>query len=147
MKRALSFLSDFWHSGLHLLLVFIIALSTYWYYEDDAYIFLDVIQDKQTVKSGSFLRIERNICPTKENVEVYVWRFIVDKEDGTQYLVSHSPYPPVYTCGDLHLKKFVPSYIPDGEYQYVVVATYNINPMIKATKILQPVDFEVRNGE
>ena len=146
MKKMLSFLSDFWHSGLHILLVFIAALSAYWYYEDDVYEFRYVEQEYQVIESGSFLSIKRDVCPAKGNVEMYVWRFAVD-EEGIQYLISHSPYPPVYTCGEIKLNRFIPSHIPEGKYKYIVVATYQINPMIKATKILQPVEFEVRNGE
>lgn len=146
MKKTLSFLSDFWHSGLHLLLVFIIILSAYWYYEDDVYKFEHVEQEKQVIKAGEFLTIKRNVCPTKANVGMHVWRFIVDK-DGRQYYVSDSDYPPAYTCGEIVLRRFIPEHIPDGSYRYFVVATYRINPMIKATKVLQPIKFEVRNGE
>ena len=138
---------DLWIFLLNVAIVLIVLMFVYWTFEKDPYQITNIAQPKPVLKSGDRLEYAREICSTKDNIEAYGFISVMD-ENNFSWPLYQGLYPPQTSgCRVIGLSRFIPSNLPNGHYRYNMVLLYKKNAIRSVKKILEPVEFEVRNGE
>lgn len=142
MKKVKAALFQTWEITLYVILVAVVCVNAYWYYEEDSYIFGTTPIPPQTINRGGIVSFERYACPRKADVKVEVMSQI-RFEDGYLLRIGGYTHPPIKECGTIGVKKFIPYHIEAGNYEFVVTLEYQINPLKSMTKVLTPIEFTV----
>lgn len=135
-----------WEILLYALLASVISVTAYWYAEEDSYVFATTPQDVQVIERGGILSFERYVCPKKRDVKVDVSSYVVF-EDGYSIRIGGYKHPAIEKCAPIGVKKLIPYYIGEGKYSLSIVLEYDINPLKSVTRVLMPIEFEVKNGD
>lgn len=118
-----------------------LGVNTYWYFEKPIYQEITSNKDLGQIESGKSILMSRYVCSNKQ-LTMSAKRIFV-REDGLTFPVQ-SINLDSGLCGDVNFPVYIPVYLPNGNYKYIMILNYDLNPLKRVTQTLTPVKFEVK---
>lgn len=122
-------------------LIFFISLNVYWFFEQDEYVTKTPTQRVSEIKAGDNLYFSRYVCSNKI-LTIDAQRAFI-RDDGYKASVRGVKYTNTAYCGYIFFSVKTPEFLPVGKYSYEAKLIYDLNPLKRVIRTLEPIKFEV----